>query len=179
MRQGWDVLNDGLYIAEDMFVGEAQARVRAHLSVETLKTAVYFSDALADDTLGTVLDFDSQFSPSGKVILLNSRVLVDPEQLAHTALEEMLHVERALRGRDFDLTLPYKDQVHEQSARRGTLFFVGFARPKRYGRILRDHLSMPGTAGKLTVPQSRLQNYDFSDLSNYATLHPVARPGEN
>ncbi|HLK60109.1 MAG TPA: hypothetical protein VKU00_26345 [Chthonomonadaceae bacterium] len=145
-----------MYNAGDAFVGEAQARLHRSVSEAALRTPITFSYYPPDDTLGAPADFPP--SPSGKAIMLNARLEMDPEQLAHTIAEEIYHVERGLREREFDETGPYLEREHEKSARRGSDFVTGFPRPKRYAGVVREHTdASTGNVGKYTIPQSRAE----------------------
>jgi hypothetical protein len=77
--------------ARDVFEGEA------HVSAEALDTPVILTDLLSDRVLAVHVTTSNPHTP--RAILVNARVQVDPEEMAHAIAEEVAHAQHSGRCR--------------------------------------------------------------------------------
>jgi hypothetical protein len=114
-------------IAADVFEGEALQRAFATTSQEALNTPIILTDRISDRALALMATSSNPDFP--RLILVNTRFKVDPEVLAHTMAEEIVHAQQALDGVDVEAqkaSYAYADRPYEQEAKAKATLIVGY-----------------------------------------------------
>ena len=94
---------------------------------EVLQSLVVLGEHFSNGLLGTIEENSS--SQSGWIVVINSRILFDPEDLLFLLAEEAMHIWQKLGKQPFDYSLPYNERPHEIAAKAEALKIAG--RPER------------------------------------------------
>jgi hypothetical protein len=120
-----------------IFEAEILTHLQEQLSEAALQTIVTFTDHLTDQQLAVCIAGKNR----DREIRVNVRFRADPEELAHTLVEEFVHAQQILDGVDIvsQQLLAYQERPYEQEAKRIATEIVGYDPQNLYMAVILRH----------------------------------------
>jgi hypothetical protein len=110
-----------------MFMGETLSRLETCVSEQALDTPVQLTEYLSDQTFAAHAETTNPHIP--RVILVNTRWRLDPEEFLHAMIEETVHAQQALDGVDTaaqKAAYPYQERPYEKEAKQRASDILGY-----------------------------------------------------
>ncbi len=123
--------------ANAIFTETVLTRLNACITAGAMRTPVLFTDLLSNRVLAGCCELEN----GSRIIAVNARFKVDPETLAHTLLEEFVHVQQALDGVNFTAQqqqYAYADRPYEQAAKQIASDILGYTPDERGAELRRE-----------------------------------------
>ena len=120
-----------------IFEGETLAKLRQRLSPEALATPLRFTDRLTNRRLAAHLTYQD----GTRFIVFNARYRADPEQIAHTLIEEYVHAQQTLDGVDTTAQkrqYVYGERPYEQEAKQIATEILGYDAEEHVPNLRRE-----------------------------------------
>ena len=112
--------------AEAVFTPEGIRQLRQHLTDTALQTPVVLTERLSNRVLAVHLVQNHV----ERFVVVNARIKVDPDVLAHTLVEEYVHSQQVLDRVDFERQrqqFAYYERPYEQEAKRIATEILGYS----------------------------------------------------
>ncbi|GEM_PF-3531906 len=123
--------------AQEVFQLPLLNRLRSVLQEDALQVPVLFTERLSNRVLAVCLQLQRQTC----VIAINARFKIDPEVVAHTLIEEFVHVQQVLNGVDFQAQrqqYAYHDRPYEKEAKQTAINVLGYELENYTAILLRE-----------------------------------------
>jgi len=112
------------------------AQISRRFQEDVLLTPVFFTERLSNRILAGCITLQNGMHTIG----INARFKVDPEIMAHSLVEEFVHVQQIFSGTDFEAqrrSFAYDERPYEQEAKAISTEILGYEPPPYKAYLLR------------------------------------------
>lgn len=125
-----------------IFTDSILQQLQNHLSPKALAVSFLFTEQLTNRVVAVSIGYRD----NTQIVAINARFKFDPEVIAHTLVEEYVHVQQRINGTDFDAQrrrYRYDERPYERAAKEMATKIVGYDAPDYDARLIRDEPDNP------------------------------------